>query len=184
MLMHRRASSPMPPTLLWEPSYSSASSLCGHHQPRQIRHLDFISQFISDIRFLKGSSNAAADALSRVEVDALCAPLSSTPSIDYAAMAHAQQDNPTLSQPSKLLLDLRPLPLPTTDGTLLCDMSMRTPRPYVPVPEPFRRVVFDTLHSLAHPGVCATQHLVTARYVWPRIDADVRKWARSCLQCQ
>ena len=39
-----------------------------HHSPRQIRHLDFIAQFTSDIRFLKGSSNAAADALSRVEV--------------------------------------------------------------------------------------------------------------------
>ena len=153
-----------------------------HHSPRQIRHLDFISQFTSDIRFLKGSSNAAADALSRVEVDALCAPLSSTPSIDYAAMARAQQDDPTLSQPSKLSLDLRPVPLPTTDGTLLCDMSTGTPRPYVP--EPFRRVVFDTLHSLAHPGVRATQRLVTARYVWPGINADVRKWARSCLQCQ
>ena len=108
--------------------------------------------------------------------------MSSTPSIDYAAMAHAQQDDPTLSQPSKLLLDLRPVPLPTTDGTLLCDMSTGTPRPYVP--EPFRRVVFDTLHSLAHPGVHATQRLVTACYVWPEINADVCKWARSCLQCQ
>ena len=61
-------------------------------------------------------------------------------------------------------------------------MSTGTPRPYVP--EPIRRVVFDTLHSLAHPGVRATQRLVTARYVWPGINADVRKWARSCLQCQ
>ena len=25
---------------------------------------------------------------------------------------------------------------------------------------------------------------MTARYVWPRINADVRNWARSCLQCQ
>ena len=74
------------------------------------------------------------------------------------------------------------MPLPTTDGTFMCDMSTGTPRPYVP--EPFRRVVFDTLHSLAHPGVRATQRLITAHYVWPRINADVRKWARSCLQCQ
>ena len=63
---------------------------------RQIRHLDFISQFTSDIRFLKGSSNAAADALSRVEVDALGAPLSSTSSVDVVAMARAQQDDPDL----------------------------------------------------------------------------------------
>ena len=28
------------------------------------------------------------------------------------------------------------------------------------------------------------QRLVTARYVWPGINADVHHWARSCLQCQ
>ncbi len=70
----------------------------------------------------------------------------------------------------------------TADTTLLCDMSTGTPRPYVP--QPFHRVVFDALHSLSHPGIRATQHLVTDRYVWPHINANVRKWARSCLQCQ
>ena len=68
----------------------------------------------------------------------------------------------------------------TADTTLLCDMSTGTPRPYVP--QPLHRVVFDALPSLSHPGIRATQHLVTARYVWPHINANVRKWARSCLQ--
>ena len=39
--------------------------------PRQIRHLDFISQFTTDVRHIKGSDNAVADALSRIEADAL-----------------------------------------------------------------------------------------------------------------
>ena len=42
-----------------------------HHSPPQIRHLDFIMQFITDIRFLKGSSNAAADDLPRLKMDAI-----------------------------------------------------------------------------------------------------------------
>ena len=54
--------------------------------------------------------------------------------------------------------------------------------PFVPVK--FRRTLFNSLYSLSHPGIPATQCLVTAQYVWPGIDADVRKWARSCLQCQ
>ena len=37
---------------------------------------------------------------------------------------------------------------------------------------------------MAHPGIRATQRLVTSRFVWPRVKADVRRWARSCLQCQ
>ena len=65
-----------------------------------------------------------------------------------------------------------------------CHLAVRyehsTPRFYVP--QPFCRAVFDALHYLSHPGIRATQCLVTARYVWPRINADVRKCTRSCLQ--
>ncbi len=28
------------------------------------------------------------------------------------------------------------------------------------------------------------ERLITARYVWPGINADVRRWTRSCVQCQ
>ncbi len=41
-----------------------------------------------------------------------------------------------------------------------------------------------TPHSLSHPGIRATQRLLTTRYVWPSINADVRRWTQSCLQCQ
>ena len=65
-----------------------------HHSPRQIRQLDFISQFTSDLRHIKGSENAAADALSRVKVNAVS---STTPStIDFYAMAQAQQSDQEL----------------------------------------------------------------------------------------
>ena len=56
------------------------------------------------------------------------------------------------------------------------------PRPFVP--KSFRRTVFNLLHFLSHPGVRATERLVTALYVWPNVKADVRKWARTCVQCQ
>ncbi len=55
-------------------------------------------------------------------------------------------------------------------------------RPYVP--QRFRREIFDSLHSVSHPGIRTTQRLVTGKYVWPRINVDVRKWARSCLKCE
>ena len=45
-------------------------------------------------------------------------------------------------------------------------------------------MVFNSLHSLSHPGIRATQKLVTALYVWPGINSDVRKWTKSCLECQ
>ena len=45
-------------------------------------------------------------------------------------------------------------------------------------------MIFNSLHSLSHPGVKATQRLITARFVWPNINHDVKQWTCSCLQCQ
>ena len=135
---------------------------------------------MADIQFIKGASNAAADALSRLEVDALNTVPNSTLKLYFSSMARAQQDNPDLLNSSSL--QLCAVPVPTADTTLLCNISTGTLRLYMP--QPFRRAVFDTLHSLSHPGIRAMQCLVTACYVWPGINTDVRCWARSCLQCQ
>ena len=77
---------------------------------------------------------------------------------------------------------LRGMPLPMSDSTIVCNVSTDFLHPYVP--PSFRCAVFDSLHSLSHPGIRATQCLVTARFVWPNINSDVRRWARTCLQCQ
>ena len=151
------------------------------YTPRQLRHLDFILQFTCDIRHVSGTDNCVADALSRIEVSTLH---QSPPIIDFKAIAAAQQTDPEISelQTSTSSLQLQPLPLPTSTLTLLCDMSTGVPRPYVP--QQFRQTVFDSLHSLSHPSIRATQHLITSRYVWPNINKDVRKWTRCCIQCQ
>ena len=41
------------------------------HSPRQARHLDYISQFTFTIRFVHGLDNVIADALSRIETNAV-----------------------------------------------------------------------------------------------------------------
>ena len=51
-------------------------------------------------------------------------------------------------------------------------------------PLEFCHAVFSLLHSLSHPGIRASQKLLTDRYVWPNINTDVCRWTRSCLQCQ
>ena len=39
----------------------------------------------------------------------------------------------------------------TADITMLCDVSTETPRPYIP--PKFRHMIFNSLHSVSHPGV-------------------------------
>ena len=55
------------------------------HSPRQARQLNFISQFTSTIRHVQGEDNTVADALSRVETNALIT--GQPPVVDFVAMA-------------------------------------------------------------------------------------------------
>ena len=164
-----------------KPLIFALQSQSDRYTPRQFRHLNYISQFTSDIQHVNGTANCVADALSRIEANALH---QSPPVIDFKAIAEAQQSDSELSQLqlSTSSLQLQPLPLPTSNLRLLCDMSTKVPRPYIP--HQFRHTVFDSLHSLSHPSIRATQHLITSRYIWPNINKDVRNWTRSCIQCQ
>ena len=166
-----------------KPLIYALSSRLDHHSPRQIRHLDFISQFTSDLRYVPGSANTAADALSRSSANALQVNTSS-PVVDFRELALAQTDDPELA---KLLADsslhFERVPLALSKGQeIICDVSTSIQRPYVP--ECFRQAIFDAFHNLSHPGIRATQRLVTNHFVWPSVNSDVRRWARSCLQCQ
>eukprot|EP00794_Sanderia_malayensis_P005073 gene5073-biopygen4132 len=150
------------------------------YSPLETRHLDYISQFMADIRHVTGKENVVADALSRMEINAVQS--STTATIDFNLLAQAQQSDPDLPSLQTSSLQLQAVPLPSSSGTILCDISTATTRPYVP--SSFRRLIFDKLHNMSHPGIRAAQRLITQRYVWPSIQKDLRNWTRSCLPCQ
>ncbi len=149
------------------------------HSPRQARHLDYISQFTTDIRHVKGTLNVVADALSRMKANAITS--HQPPCLDFIAMAQAQQEDPELmrmlARPSSTSLQLQQVPLADTGTTIICDSSTGPLRPFVPAV--MRRLTFDSLHSLSHPGIRATQKLIKARFVWTNISRDCRKPART-----
>ena len=99
--------------------------------------------------------------------------------IDFTAMAVAQQTDLELLEmlQSSLALNLTLILLSTGDTSLICDTSTAEPRSFVLAS--FRRAVFDSLHLLSHPGIKASQKLITSRFVWPGINKDVRQWAQS-----
>lgn len=112
------------------------------------------------------------------------ASIRATSSIDLRGIAADQLLDEELAQ---LLNDTSSLQfekilLSDGDAYIWCDMTTGSPRPFIP--SQHRRAVFDALHSLSHPGIRASQKLITSRFVWPRINIDVRQWARTCLHCQ
>lgn len=153
--------------------------------PRQSRHLEFISQFTTNIQHVKGKNNVVADFLYRIddgpEVSALKV------NLELKALVELQKDD---SENLELLerkrgdskYSLKEIDLPLSLGKLWCEVSTGKNRPFVP--EPLRRAIFEQLHSLSHPGIKGTRKLIVSRYFWPSVNKDVNHWTRCCIPCQ
>ena len=146
--------------------------------PRQARHLAFISEFTNDIRHIEGLANPVADALSRNVLVLEQSPVD----LETLAVAQSQDEDLKSLFTSSTSLQLKQVPIPHSNKTLLCDVSLGRPRPLVP--STMRRAVFDNLHSLSHPGIKASRRLVSERYVWPNMKRDIATWTRTCHDCQ
>jgi cleavage and polyadenylation specificity factor subunit 1 len=140
--------------------------------PRQCRHLEFIGRFSTDFRHVSGQDNVA-DALSRA--NSVMTP------INYHALASSQDQNAELQDilQNGSALWSEQVPIPGMDVTLYCDTS--TPQPWPFITTPFRRQVFDNLHSLRHPGAKATVKLVSQ---WLGVGKDCCAWACVCTPSQ
>ncbi|GFX34786.1 transposon Tf2-9 polyprotein [Trichonephila clavipes] len=146
--------------------------------PRQIRQLDFISQFTTNIVHIPGSDKIAADVLSRVSA------ITFPSQIDYDCIAETQQTDQELHTliASGTSLELKKVTFPNSSTEIMCDLSTGTARHYIP--KQHRQDVFSAMHNLSHPGIRRSVHLMKQRFVWPSISSDVAKWARHCLACQ
>ncbi|XP_077512823.1 uncharacterized protein LOC144124017 [Amblyomma americanum] len=165
-----------------KPLIFAIQSGSGKFSPREVRHLSYVAEFRTGIRHVQGVDNAPADALSRVTASLASAapPLN----LDTAALAKAQQHDSKVmylcKNPRSLVL--REYLLPSCPVPIICDTSAGSARPLVP--SAFPRLVFDALHSLSHPGIRATQHLLTKRYAWLTVNKDVRGWAFGVIVIQ
>ncbi len=52
------------------------------------------------------------------------------------------------------------------------------------MPSQYKEAVFQSLHSIHHPGVRATRRLIAARFCWPQMAKAITLKARACLFCQ
>lgn len=126
--------------------------------PRQLRQLDFISQFTTSIVLTSGSDNRVAHALSRIEQIDL--PLQ----FHTSDLAQAQKDDQELQNllKSESSLQLRRLRIDDSEN-IYCDISIQEIRPYIPLQ--LRRRIFDVTHGLAHPSSRTAIKLIQKRFV-------------------
>nr|VZI39181.1 unnamed protein product [Spirometra erinaceieuropaei] len=129
------------------------------YNPREIAHLDYISQFTTVSRHIDGTKNEVANMLSRLSLSSL----QLSRGIGLCAMAAEQQRVGCLGDESVSGLQLKDVPLTTGSGTILCDVSTSFHRPLLPAS--MRRAVFQTLHVLYHPGIRAPQKTIADGHV-------------------
>ena len=144
--------------------------------PRRARQLMYISEFTSDIQHIKGSANTVADALSRVE-SILC-----PTTFDYEELARAQDAEHRVTATVNDKHEFKYVGVPNSDKRIYCEVSTDTVRPYLPTE--FRKIAFDSIHNLSHPGIRTTRKLVTKRFFWPGMNKEINTWAKACIPCQ
>lgn len=161
-----------PLTFMFNKSYEKAT-------PRQLRSIDYISQFSTDVRHIAGEQNVVADMLSRVEAV-------TAKTLDYGHLKH-EQDNDAelqayLNDERQTTLSFKELPLAINGETIICDVSQNRSRPWIP--QSLRTQVMGMIHNMAHPGRRATARLIAERFVWDNMQRDIQKFVKSCIQCQ
>lgn len=146
--------------------------------PRQMRQLDFIAQFSTNITYISGKLNSVADALSRIE--SISMPII----VSLEELANYQKEDEELqallSSNSSLLL--KKFILSGSTIPIYCDCSSELIRPYVP--KLLRKRIFDVVHGLAHPSGRSTFKQLLLKFIWPSLKKDVKEWTRTCLPCQ
>ncbi|GFX08514.1 retrovirus-related Pol polyprotein from transposon 297 [Trichonephila clavipes] len=133
--------------------------------PRQLRHLQYISQFSTNICHIKGQDNLVADAFSRIEAITV---------IDYDTIADKQTQDAELQQlmKSNSSVNFKSCTLPSGKA-LWCDISTSNIRPYIP--KQFRQQIFQQIHGFSHPGIRSTIKLMTEKFIWPNMKQEIRE---------
>ena len=94
------------------------------YTPRDTRQLDYISQFTSDIQYVKGSDNIVADTLTIQSIDSV--------DLTFEFIADEQRKDATLDKLNDTSLQLKEHPVPFGTKTILCDVKTGYSRPYIP----------------------------------------------------
>uniref|UniRef100_H2YBQ6 Gypsy retrotransposon integrase-like protein 1 n=1 Tax=Ciona savignyi TaxID=51511 RepID=H2YBQ6_CIOSA len=146
--------------------------------PRQVRHFNYISQFVDQIEYVSGDSNEAADCLSRVEVGMIDC---KTASWDFVHMAAEQLIDDDIQKAvsgivsTSLILEEKVID--SGKASLIGDVSLGHFRPVVPFS--MRDMIMECYHCLAHAGVKPTTDLIRSRFVWPKMKKEIRNYVRS-----
>lgn len=150
---------------------------------RRSRYAEYIAQFSTKIVHLAGSANVVADTLSRPEViEKQIHQINAE--ITPADIAKYQEEDEEIRKWRKEGFRdqvLREVKL-SNSTKLLCSVFQNVNRPVIP--KKLRFQIYQQIHNVSHYGFKATVRLLRAKYYWPKMTGEIRRWHRACEECQ
>lgn len=148
---------------------------------RQLRYIDYIGQFITNVCHIPGKDNTIADLLSRIENSEIA----DIDSIEYRQLQIEQENDSeikTLIAENKTNSNLKSISIPGTEYVIYCDVNNNRMRSFIPLK--LRKTYFNLIHNLNHPGIKASIRALNDRFKWPNIKKECKIWTQSCIKCQ
>jgi hypothetical protein len=165
-----------------------------HSQPhlsnRQLRWMEFLAQFDLEIEYKKGKENVVADALSRrvdheaKEEGSLKVNATSVSCLTANELVSQIKKAYKLDEKCRAILKK-----PKLDHAFRVKDSViyKEQRIYIPDSKSIKQQILHESHDSplsGHVGVAKTIELVTRRFYWPGMHAEIKAYVTSCLPCQ
>ena len=150
-----------------KPLYGTFHILSPDKSDRQQWQLAILTEFISDIEYVKGGQNIVADCLSQpalaVQTDA-CLQFTCT----YWSIG--------IWHWNSIISGLKRFTITEDNLSVLCDTSY--PRPFVR--SKLRGSIFISIHSISNPGIKSSIKMIKTRYYWPNMDKAIKEFCALC----
>lgn len=150
--------------------------------PLEFRRLDTITRLVDHFEHISGENNTVADALSRVN----CNAIRLMPSVDYEQIFEAQQEDSELLQHVQAdeeqfkLIEKR-----MANGRFrIWHQIDAAYNQLVYVPQSKRKELIEEFHRQCHAGYKSTTRHLARLFYWPKMKQDVRDTVRICEACQ
>ena len=140
---------------------------------RQQRQISVLTEYVTQVLYIRGEHNIVADCLSRPAMSI---------TLDICDLAQIVDEQNKDEEVKDYIDNLKRYKYLNTDSYIYCDISSSYPRPYIP--NSLRQSIFDSIHQISHPGTKATVKLLKLRYFWPFMEKSIKQYCKECTECQ
>ena len=175
-----------------KPLIAALSKFTQADSARQQRQLTYLSEFNIKMIYIPGELNIDADAMSRPPATLNTVRDGNTPATwDEKELAAAQKADKDTRDLIKQLQNNSRYTLLSTGGSEVAKVMENkkknqtvTRRTRIILPKSYQQSALQAVHNETHPGIRTTRRLLSARFIWHKMNVDAADFVRSCPDCQ